>query len=321
LAAFRSRPGQVADAAPPIEVTVIGGYLGAGKTTIVNHLLRTSGDRIAVLVNDFGDINIDADLIESADGDTINLANGCICCSLVDGFASALDQILTSPIRPERLVIEASGVGDPKMIGAYGQVPGMVLDAVLTVVDAETVIERSKDRYVGTTVLRQIVGADLVVLNKIDLVSPEQKESVIAWLGDVAPSCSVVESENGRAPIDVLSGVTAATTDQTSRPLRDENSHHHGADVFDRWSTTTPVSLSKMDLERLLRKLPSSVLRLKGFVQLTGTDDSRPTLLNCVGVRWQLSPLNIDPSPPLGLSAVTRGDSDAAEWLQKHMSA
>ena len=101
-------------AQPPIPVTVIGGYLGAGKTTLVNHLLRNAnGLRIAVLVNDFGALQIDADLIEAADGDTISLANGCICCSLAGGLVEAMLGILDRPQPPEWVVIETSGVSDP----------------------------------------------------------------------------------------------------------------------------------------------------------------------------------------------------------------
>ena len=99
-----------------IEVSVIGGYLGAGKTTLVNHILREASERVAVMVNDFGEINIDETLIDSSNENTISLTNGCICCSLVDGFATALESVLSFRPRPTRLVIEASGVADPGTI-------------------------------------------------------------------------------------------------------------------------------------------------------------------------------------------------------------
>ncbi len=161
-------------ASTDIAVTVIGGYLGAGKTTLVNHVLRTADARIAVLVNDFGDINIDEDLIASQDGDTISLANGCICCSLVDGFSAALATITALDPVPERLVIESSGVADPATVAAYGHGPGLALDATVVVVDAETIRKKATDVYVGDTVVGQLGSGDIIVLNKTDLVAPDE---------------------------------------------------------------------------------------------------------------------------------------------------
>ena len=93
---------------------MVGGYLGAGKTTLVNHVLRHADERMAVLVNDFGSIDVDRELIVAGDGDTITLANGCICCSLADGFAAALDVVRSARPAPHRLVVEASGGGRPR---------------------------------------------------------------------------------------------------------------------------------------------------------------------------------------------------------------
>ena len=111
--------------------TVIGGYLGAGKTTLLNHLLTNArGLRVAVLVNDFGSVNIDVDLIRSHDGDTINLANGCMCCSLVGGFAQAIGQVRNRAESFDHVVIEASGVADPAKIAQYGQMYELPLDGI-----------------------------------------------------------------------------------------------------------------------------------------------------------------------------------------------
>ena len=154
-----------------LPLTVVGGYLGAGKTTLINALLADpAGERIAVLVNDFGDIDIDARLMDSDDADVMSLTNGCICCSLADGFAEALDRIRDLAGRIDRVVIEVSGVGDPRKVAQWGHVPGFTLDGVVVLVDAETVRERSRDRYVGETVLSQLAGADLVVVTRADLL-------------------------------------------------------------------------------------------------------------------------------------------------------
>src|SRR3546814_17999490 len=102
-----------------IPLTVIGGFLGAGKTTLLNRLLRQSGRRYIVLVNDFGAVNIDAALIASHDGSTINLANGCVCCPMADGLAEALLRVLDAQVRPEHIVIDASGVGGPWQLAGH----------------------------------------------------------------------------------------------------------------------------------------------------------------------------------------------------------
>ena len=175
-----------------IAVTVIGGYLGAGKTTLVNHILGTADHRIAVLVNDFGDINIDQDLIASQDGDTISLANGCICCSLVDGFSAALDKVRAANPQPERLIVEASGVADPATVSAYGHGPGLTLDATIVVVDAETVRAKSRDVYVGDTVLGQLRSGDITVMNKVDLVGEADIEQTSTWLRERCPNAVII---------------------------------------------------------------------------------------------------------------------------------
>src|SRR5260221_6929532 len=149
-----------------IPVTVIGGSLGAGKTTLLNRLLsQAQGVKLAVLVNDFGSVNIDAGLIASRDGETISLANGCVCCTIGDNLGLALHNLAERPDGPEHIVIEASGVADPAKIAHYAAShPRLALDSIVVVADAETVQERSHDKYVGDLVRLQLAGADVIVL-------------------------------------------------------------------------------------------------------------------------------------------------------------
>lgn len=300
-------------------VTVIGGYLGAGKTTLVNHILRSADERIAVLVNDFGDIDIDASLIESADGDTISLANGCICCSLVDGLSAALKTITELEPQPDRLVIEASGVADPASIAAYGHGPGLTLDAVVVVVDAETVKRRSTDKYVGDTVLSQLRSADIVVLNRIDLVEPTSVADTQAWLREIAPTAVIVESEHARVAPELLFGVVE--TSATAAPSGDHSDHGgHGGDVFESWSWSGDEPMDRERIDQLMAALPEEVVRAKGVVSLID-EPERAMVLQRVGARWSLrrgSPWSDEPSTRIVVIGLVGAIDD--RWLAERLA-
>ena len=154
----------------PIPATVIGGYLGAGKTTLVNHLLRTAnGLRLAVLVNEFGALPIDDDLIIAREDNLISLAGGCVCSFGSDLMAALMDLSQISP-PPERVLIEASGVAMPGAIAAsVDLLTAYAVDGVLVLADSETVRTRADDLFMGDTIRRQLGEADLILLSKCDV--------------------------------------------------------------------------------------------------------------------------------------------------------
>jgi len=199
-----------------LAVTVIGGYLGAGKTTLVNHILRNAGGRrLAVLVNDFGDLPIDADLIESTDDDVISIAGGCICCSFGSDLLAALMRLAERRPAPDHVVIEASGVALPGSVAAaLTLLTRFVLDGVVVIADAETVRARAADRYLADTILRQLADADLVILNKIDLAPAAQRPMLHAWLAEHAPRATVVDAVQAALPTEIALGLDA----QAARP-------------------------------------------------------------------------------------------------------
>ncbi|MEM8708045.1 MAG: GTP-binding protein [Actinomycetota bacterium] len=262
----------------PIAVVVLGGYLGAGKTTLVNHLLRTSDRRTVVLVNDFGDLAIDTELIESSDGDTVTLANGCVCCSLVDGFAATLAEIRDFDPRPERLVIETSGVADPAAVAAYAHRKGFRLDLVLVLADAEQIDANLADAYVGETVARQLNAADVVVLNKVDLVvDPSGPDATVRSVVGDRPIVHTTGAELDPAVLD---------SSATASELAAVDAVHAG---FETWTATWPGPVARDALLRHVAELPAGVVRVKGFVET----DEGTIEIHRVGPRTTITPTTV----------------------------
>lgn len=261
-----------------IPLSVIGGYLGAGKTTLLNHLLRNKeGRRYAVLVNDFGSLNIDAALIESAEENVIRLDNGCLCCTLVTGLADTLNTVRNMNPWPEHVIVEASGVADPMRVGHYAYVAPFRPEAVLVVADAETLRQKGADRYVGEAVIRQLRGADLVVLNKTDLLPPGELALVRAWIQERAPEARVVETEYAQISPALLHG---------HQPRADADpGAQHAAHAS--WSLQWSQPLTRAAVEACLAGWPQEVLRAKGFLYLKD-DPQQRYLFQMVGKRWSL---------------------------------
>ena len=250
---------------PPIPVTVIGGYLGSGKTTLVNTLLRQSSSsgqnrRIAVLVNDFGDIGIDGDLIASAEGDTITLTNGCVCCMVGSDLMAALWSVRDREPPPAQVIIEASGIADPAAIAHHALTPGFDLDGVVVLLDAETVRRRERHPVVGRTIRRQLAAADVLVVNKIDLVSDGELADLDRWLADAAPAVPVIHARGGEVPVAALVGFGHGET----LPVTEMG---HAGDYVS-LSITLDRPVVRERLEAFLDSLPAGVLRVKGILRL-----------------------------------------------------
>jgi G3E family GTPase len=262
---------------PAIPVTVIGGYLGSGKTTLLNQMLRQSaGRRIAVLVNDFGDIGIDGDLIAAADGDTITLTNGCVCCMIGSDLMTALWSIRDRAEPPDHVIIEASGIADPAPISHHALTPGFDLDGVVVLLDAETVRRRERHPVVGRTIRRQLAAADVLVLNKIDVVSAAQLDELDEWLARSAPGVPVLHARDGDVPVSML--VDFSHDETPAAELL-----HHERD-YDTVSVTLQQPVGRAVLERFLDELPAGVMRVKGIVQLVESPDRR-TIVHRVATR------------------------------------
>ena len=201
-----------------VPLWVIGGYLGAGKTALLNALLRRSdGIRYAVLVNDFGSVNIDAALIAGSGAETLELTNGCTCCTIGSDLVLALRDVLARGAPPDRVVIEASGVADPRAVARLAAShPAVQVQGTIVVADAGAVVERAGDKYVGGLVRRQLAGADALVLSKADLTEPERLATVRTWIAQTVPNVPVVESSEAGSLRDPLrSGVCIAASSRS----------------------------------------------------------------------------------------------------------
>jgi cobalamin biosynthesis protein CobW len=298
-----------------IPCTVITGFLGAGKTTLVRHVLaHAGGRRIAVLVNEFGALGVDGEVLRSCgipgceDVDIVELANGCLCCTVADEFIPAMQALLDRPNPPEHILIETSGLALPKpLLKAFGWPDiraRVTVDGVITVVDGPAVAAgRFADDPAAVAAQReadenldhdnplaevygdQIAAADLVILNKADLLDPAALAELRTTIAATLPRpAALVTATEGRVDLSVLLGLDAAAEDDlATRPsCHDAVDGEHEHDDFDSFSLPIPETT---DPDALLRRMTEvagahDVLRMKGFVAVSG----RPMRLAVQGV-------------------------------------
>ena len=204
-----------------VPCSVVTGFLGAGKTTLVNRILRSGhGKRVAVVENEFGEVGIDAGLVEGAvraKEEIIELSNGCVCCSVRGDLVRVLKQLLAREVPPDHILVETTGLADPAPVAQSFYMDedlkhGLTLDAVITVVDAKHVLRHlDEEREAGAVneCLQQVAFADRILLNKVDLVTEAQKAEVLGRLREVNAYCNVVETTQSDVSIDDILGIGA----------------------------------------------------------------------------------------------------------------
>jgi G3E family GTPase len=248
-----------------LPVTLISGYLGAGKTTVVNHLLRhANGQRLAILVNEFGALPIDEDLIEAQDDDLISIAGGCICCSFGSDLTGALIELAALDPRPDHVLIEASGVAIPGAIaGAMSLLEGYAPCGVCVLADVSTLPKLIADEYVGDTVERQLNDAGLIVLTKADL-APDAAAQTADWLHAKYPATPMLLVSHGKLEPALL-------FDAPARVAVHPVGTHADAD-YESFVYTPPDRIAVADVAQALRQSACGIIRAKGFVpDLDGT--------------------------------------------------
>jgi len=305
--------------ATKIPATIITGFLGAGKTTLIRHLLaHAGGRRLALLINEFGDIGVDGDILRGCGIDScseesiIELANGCICCTVADDFLPAIEKLLSLDPLPDHIVIETSGLALPKPLVKAFDWPAirskLTVDGVVAVVDAAAVAAGrfaddpqklalqasidpalAHDNPLEEVYEDQLLCADLVILNKSDLVDDATRARVAAEIAGIIPrAVKIVSAHEGRIDSRILLGLDAkAEDDLAARPSHHDAEEGHDHDDFDTFIVAMPPL---EDTEALLPKLAriaqtNDVLRMKGFLDVRGKP--MRLLVQGVGARLQ----------------------------------
>jgi G3E family GTPase len=276
-----------------VPLTFIGGYLGAGKTTAINELLTVADRPIAVIVNDVGAINLDAKLIRRRSGDVIELTDGCICCSSIDGMGAALDSIRARAVPPDHVVVELSGVADPLRMLPWGQSAGFMLDGIVVVVAADQWLDDNLPALIRHHLRAHVAAADLLVLTKTDLLDADDADRVRKELSTTASGVPLFESSRGQ----LLPGALGRFLALGGR--RDTASGTAAPSLFDAhrtWTIPFPGAQTADDLAswvtQTVSTAPGVVVRAKGVAE---TPDGL-VLVQVVGRRIEVSRL---PPPEL----------------------
>jgi G3E family GTPase len=274
-----------------VPVTILASFLGAGKTTLLNRILNGNhGLRVDVLVNDFGSINIDTELIVGVEDNAISLANGCVCCNIRDDLIETVEMVINRPEQPEYILLEASGVADPSGIAMTFLAPKfrerIRLDSIISIVDAEQAFAYPEYPGVEELKMRQIGFSDMVILNKVDLTNAEELQKVRDWINNRMNRVRIVEAVECDVPLEILLAVGRFDPMQLAE---DDNGKAHHDHTFSTWSfeAERPLSLDALT-EMVKKKLPGNVYRCKGIVYAIEHPDRR-VILQAVGRRSDIS--------------------------------
>src|SRR5581483_994050 len=261
-------------------ITLITGPLGSGKTTLLRHMLAAHAAKIAIVMNEFGEIAIDTKVIQGKNVRIAELGGGCVCCSLLGEFEAAITEIIKK-VAPETIIVETTGLAEPEALvfNIQEALPQCRLDAVISVIDADMLVWFPE---LGHTTRLQIEGADILLLNKLDLIDARQIEPLERKLREINPSAAILRTERCRIDPELLFGI--------GREKKVALPQHEHRPQFESFTFSSDKTFSRDCFEHFAGGLSAHVIRAKGFVRFP----EAAQLFNFVAGRWELERFEAD---------------------------
>ena len=275
-------------------ISIITGNLGAGKTTLLRKIIGKLDRRFAIIMNEFGEIGIDTQLVQGKNVNVAELAGGCVCCSLTGEFEEAVKEVI-GKYQPELIIVETTGVAEPDalVVEVSESMPSVKLDSVITVADADAMVRFPQ---MGRTSRVQLEMADIILLNKTDLVNEMQRVALKTQIRATNRKAPLIETTQCAVDISLLFGIEA---EHHAKGI-----HSGQQTAFESFTYTFRKPVSRERLEQLLLQLPAAIYRCKGFVAF---EEDETFLLNYVAGRWEFEPM-----PAQQLTLVFIGENASA---------
>ena len=237
-------------------ITIITGYLGAGKTTLLRNILKSADQKLAIIMNEFGEINIDGKIIRGKDVNMTELQGGCVCCSLTGEFEAAIKEII-GKVKPDAIVVETTGVAEPDavVVDIQDNLPELRMDGVVTVVDADAMI---KFPAIGHTGKMQIEMADIILLNKVDLIDNKKLKEVENKIKSINDAAAIIKTEKCKVDNEILFGIN-------TKKIPKKHKAHEIKEQYFKFETRKLVDKGKF--EEFVKNMPKNVYRAKGFIK------------------------------------------------------